>query len=325
MDNALKYDVHIDVRVGAFGKEFGVGCDVLLCVPLSLRAAPGMLPLESASVGHIFALVDVSFLLEMRGSGDDSDASTAPRLRPMEASIQFQLQHHGAESAPPSSLAPPVLLAPKVKLIAQADSDEERVHTTDARAAGMHASPPSPGVAQSVDAGTPAASSVEGVTLVQHASTHQVEGALPLMCSEVVGWGHGRYSVFANGFTGVTSAPVPVGLPPEVGTWRVRALACSAFHCLALSDAGLLFSWGAGADGALGHGDELPCASPRLVEYFGLINPLVVTAIAANNTAAGAHSIVIAQGLLTEEAEASGDDTTSRSARGTAQVEEEQL
>ena len=34
---------------------------------------------------------------------------------------------------------------------------------------------------------------------------------------------------------------------------------------LALTDVGLLYSWGNGSDGALGHGDTNACLEPRLV------------------------------------------------------------
>jgi hypothetical protein len=63
---------------------------------------------------------------------------------------------------------------------------------------------------------------------------------------------------------------------------------------LALTDMGMVYSWGSGVDGALGHGNMDSITSPRLVEYFGLQQPLFVTQIAAGSDMIGAHSAAIA-------------------------------
>ena len=42
----------------------------------------------------------------------------------------------------------------------------------------------------------------------------------------------------------------------------VVSVACSGLHSLALGAGGVVYSWGFGADGALGHGDELPRWTP---------------------------------------------------------------
>ncbi len=64
---------------------------------------------------------------------------------------------------------------------------------------------------------------------------------------------------------------------------------------VALTDMGLMYSWGSGVDGALGHGNMDSLTSPRLVEYFGLQQPLFVTHIAAGSDMIGAHTAVISQ------------------------------
>ena len=46
----------------------------------------------------------------------------------------------------------------------------------------------------------------------------------------------------------------------------IRMIATSGVHCLALTSVGTLYSWGKGDDGALGHGDTVDVATPRLVE-----------------------------------------------------------
>ena len=55
-----------------------------------------------------------------------------------------------------------------------------------------------------------------------------------------------------------------------------------------------MYSWGSGTDGALGHGDSDTLPSPRLVEYFGITQPLFVTQVAAGSDLIGAHSAAIA-------------------------------
>ena len=56
---------------------------------------------------------------------------------------------------------------------------------------------------------------------------------------------------------------------------RVKKVACSAYHCAAVTDVGLLFTWGTGADGALGHGNEDDVLEPKLVETFGVGPPIM--------------------------------------------------
>ena len=49
---------------------------------------------------------------------------------------------------------------------------------------------------------------------------------------------------------------------------RVVHVACSWYHSCALTDVGLLYTWGDGSDGALGHGNNDSVLRPRMVEYF---------------------------------------------------------
>ena len=49
-------------------------------------------------------------------------------------------------------------------------------------------------------------------------------------------------------------------------------------HCLAISDAGRVFSWGAGDNGCLGHGNEEEQLTPKLIEALQEVNVVVVEA-----------------------------------------------
>ena len=55
-------------------------------------------------------------------------------------------------------------------------------------------------------------------------------------------------------------------LPSRVA--QVEKVSCSSRHCVAVSRLGVVFTWGNGSEGALGHGDFEDTSRPRVVEYF---------------------------------------------------------
>lgn len=97
--------------------------------------------------------------------------------------------------------------------------------------------------------------------------------------------------------------PVPVSFRGDLGLWRVVKLVCGWSHALALTDAGNLYSWGSGSDGQLGHGSTADVPHPRLVDFFGIQQPLVVVDVAAGGEVSGSHSVVVARGLTLEESQ----------------------
>lgn len=68
--------------------------------------------------------------------------------------------------------------------------------------------------------------------------------------------------------------PSPVSILKGV---KVVQVACGDFHTAALIDCGVVFSWGKGDDGRLGHGDEVTCLSPKQIEA---LNPFNIVYIA---------------------------------------------
>jgi hypothetical protein len=65
----------------------------------------------------------------------------------------------------------------------------------------------------------------------------------------------------------------------------VVSVVCGAFHCLALTSSGAVVSWGRGADGALGHGDNRDREVPTLIASLSPSHEpaLLAAAIAAAN------------------------------------------
>lgn len=73
---------------------------------------------------------------------------------------------------------------------------------------------------------------------------------------------------------------------------RIHAVAAGAHQSLALSEKGVLFSFGFGFAGRLGHGDETDCPTPRAIQAFARVR---IQAIAAGDY----HSVVLSdEGLV---------------------------
>jgi len=143
--------------------------------------------------------------------------------------------------------------------------------------------------------------------------------SLPTAYTRLWAWGgaeHGALGLGADAGKGVR-LPTPIPFAGELGGWRVVSIACGWHHTVALTDSGSVYSWGSGADGQLGHGEEsmaIDCPTPRLLDFFGLVHPLRVTAVAAGSDASGCHTVVIATGLMLDEVAADGEETAKKGA-----------
>ncbi len=92
----------------------------------------------------------------------------------------------------------------------------------------------------------------------------------------------------------------PGSLALRVAAGRLRGTVCAlglpyVFRTqVAVTDMGLMYTWGNGADGALGHGTTDSLSFPRLLDYFGLARPLFVQQAAAGSDVIGSHTLVVA-------------------------------
>ena len=64
------------------------------------------------------------------------------------------------------------------------------------------------------------------------------------------------------------------GRPSAVTSIRFKAIAIGQSHCLALTESGAVFSWGAGLNGRLGHGDLIGSAFPDQIR--GLAHLVII-------------------------------------------------
>jgi len=72
---------------------------------------------------------------------------------------------------------------------------------------------------------------------------------------EVFSWGEGTYGQLGHG-PAVTIYTTPLALGPPLKGLNIIQIACGSNHSAALADTGQLFTWGHGANGRLGHGNE---------------------------------------------------------------------
>ena len=91
---------------------------------------------------------------------------------------------------------------------------------------------------------------------------------------------------------GVTRLNTPTRLPSPLGGERAVSVSAGAFHNLALTGSGAIWSWGQGGLGALGHGDddddddEQDKCQPKKVEAFASQRVVAVSA-------GGGHSLAL--------------------------------
>jgi len=108
-------------------------------------------------------------------------------------------------------------------------------------------------------------------------------------------WGNGHFGQLGLGDREDRLVPVRVGAEDKFGA-RVITAACGNDHTLAVTTAGVLWSWGKGKHGILGHNDDSNRLVPTQVEVQHFDHGKIVSA-----TAGDTHSAVVTEhgGLYT--------------------------
>eukprot|EP00949_MAST-11_sp_MAST-11-sp1_P001661 g1661.t1 len=86
--------------------------------------------------------------------------------------------------------------------------------------------------------------------------------------SEVVVFGRNQCGMLGVGDGHRRLMPTRLNFSGVLELARVSKISCSWYHTVLLTDLGLIYTWGDGSDGALGHNDTENSLRPRLVEVF---------------------------------------------------------
>jgi hypothetical protein len=126
----------------------------------------------------------------------------------------------------------------------------------------------------------------------------------------VYAWGYNAYGQLGNGTTTDSHIPIAVSLPAGVSA---NAIAAGGFFSMALGSDGNVYTWGQGADGALGNGgtadEDMPVEVP-------LPTGVTATAIAAERHSAlaiGSDGVLYAWGLNSQGELGNGGTTEADS------------
>jgi alpha-tubulin suppressor-like RCC1 family protein len=102
-------------------------------------------------------------------------------------------------------------------------------------------------------------------------------------------WGSGKYGCLGNSRS--ENAFVPQLIDADFDGHKftnIKDISAGMYFCLALNNEGLLFSWGCGNNGRLGHSDENSVGSPKIIRYLEEINVKIMS-ISSGDT----HSCII--------------------------------
>jgi alpha-tubulin suppressor-like RCC1 family protein len=100
---------------------------------------------------------------------------------------------------------------------------------------------------------------------VQQTAAGDVHSAFVSTQGDVYTWGSGHYGQLGIGSRENKTSPVLVS---SLQGKRITKISCGSFHTLALTELSNVFSWGRGAHGRLGHGNEDDLTVPKLMESF---------------------------------------------------------
>jgi len=85
-------------------------------------------------------------------------------------------------------------------------------------------------------------------------------------------WGAGEGLQMANGEKDIKMRPILSCIPGE----KITSMACGGASVIATTESNMIYSWGLGLTGRLGHGDEIDCAFPRRISFFENLQKKIV-------------------------------------------------
>lgn len=66
-------------------------------------------------------------------------------------------------------------------------------------------------------------------------------------------------------------------VPTPLSIRDVRQISCGHSHCGLVTESGLVFTWGDGSNGMLGHGSRTAVAAPRVVASLSRLKALTIS------------------------------------------------
>jgi alpha-tubulin suppressor-like RCC1 family protein len=82
-------------------------------------------------------------------------------------------------------------------------------------------------------------------------------------------WGSGKYGCLGNSRSENAFMPQLIDADFDGHKFtNIKDISAGMYFCLALNNEGVLFSWGCGSNGRLGHSDENSVGSPKIIKYL---------------------------------------------------------
>mmetsp|Transcript_17705 Transcript_17705/g.38750 ORF Transcript_17705/g.38750 Transcript_17705/m.38750 type:complete len:951 (-) Transcript_17705:1419-4271(-) len=118
------------------------------------------------------------------------------------------------------------------------------------------------------------------------------------ICAQVYSWGRNESSVLGVGSNQMSDFDYALTVPiwGILAFARVFKVSCGYYHCAALTDMGLVYTWGNGTDGALGQGNENDSEIPRMVSALGSQEPpTLIIDVSCGSDLAGSHTACVSR------------------------------
>lgn len=107
----------------------------------------------------------------------------------------------------------------------------------------------------------------------------------------VYSWGSGKYGCLGQKNTNICYTPKLIETDISSRPFeKITSVACGMYFSLALSESQSVYSWGFGANGRLGHGDDNSVGNPKIITYFENENIKIMT-VKCGDTHSAAISI----------------------------------